>query len=234
MSNAGRMDRSLIGIGLYTPTEAGRLLGIPAGRISRWLSGHETGGVRYEPLWSPQVDLGQDEIALGFRDLIEVRVADALIAGGISAQRVRRGIGLARDIVGANHPLSTSRFRTDGRSVFLQIAEEDGEPRLLDIFSSQYAFHALLEPSLRNVEIGEDGAPARWWPMGRAKSIVVDPARSFGQPIEAESSVPTAALAAAFEAEGSVEGAAQAWGVQPRAIRRAVAFHREIGLRKAA
>jgi hypothetical protein len=56
---------SLIGVGLYTPAEAQRLLGVPAGKISRWLTGHVVGGKRYDPLWSPQIDLGDGKTYLG-------------------------------------------------------------------------------------------------------------------------------------------------------------------------
>lgn len=76
--------------------------------------------------------------------------------------------------------------------------------------------------------------PARWWPLGRGKAILVDPARSFGQPIEAETSVPVTTLVAAAEAEGSSEAAAKAWDVPVRAVRRALAFEREMSAQQAA
>ncbi|WP_298967353.1 hypothetical protein [uncultured Methylobacterium sp.] len=215
---------TLTGIGLYTPAEAGRLLRIPPARITRWLRGHEAGGRRYERLWTPQADLGEDGLFLGFRDLQEVRVAAAFIARGLSPQRVRRAIDLARCVLRDEHPLSTARFRTDGRSVFLQVAEEDGETRLLDLLRGQFAFREIVERSLSNLDYDEDGIPQRWWPLGRGKAIVLDPARSFGQPIEAETAVPVDVLAAAAEAEGSPEAAARAWDVPVRAVKRALAF----------
>jgi uncharacterized protein (DUF433 family) len=214
----------LIGIGLYTPAEAGRLLHIAPSRISRWLRGHSVGEKHYEPLWRPQVDLGEDGICLGFRDLQEVRVASAFIEAGLSAYRVRQAIALARDLVDEERPLSTTRFRTDGRTVFLQVIEEDGQTKLIDLFKGQFAFREIIEQSLTNVEYDEAGIPAKWWPLGRAKSVVLDPTRSFGQPIEAETGVPVDSLVAAVVAEGSQDGAARVWDVPVRAVRRAVAF----------
>ncbi len=41
------MRDDLLGIGLYTPSEAQRLLKIPAGKIGRWLKGHGIGNRRY-------------------------------------------------------------------------------------------------------------------------------------------------------------------------------------------
>ena len=221
------IEHSLVGIGLYTPAEAGHLLGLAPARISRWLRGHVVDGVHYDALWQPEVDFGEDGIFLGFRDLQEVRVAAAFIEKGLSAQRVR-------DVVLEQRPLSTTRFRTDGRSVFLQVLEDGAEPKLIDLFKKQFAFREVLERSLTNVEYDSAGVPKQWWPLGRAASVVLDPTMSFGQPIEAETSVPIEALVAAVQAEGSPETAARVWGVPVRAVKRALAFKSEMQVRQAA
>lgn len=218
------MISDLVGIGIYTPTEAARLTGVSAGRIARWLRGHQTNGRRYEPLWRPQIDINDGQVYLGFRDLMEVRVAAAFIEQGLSPQKVRRAIQIARDLYGKDHPLSTKSFRTDGRSIFLQLSQEEEDGRLIDLLRQQYAFHRIVAPSLRNIEFDDSGVPSRWFPGGTSAHVVVDPTRSFGHPIEEESGVPTAALAAAARAEGSVEAAAKAWRVPVRSVRRALKF----------
>src|SRR3981081_1013779 len=215
---------SLIGLGLYTPAEAERLTGIRSSKIIRWLRGHEISGSNYQALWQPQIDLQDGHVYLGFRDLMEARVADAFISRGLSTQKVRRAIQIAREMVGEERPLSTARFRTDGRTVFLQVLTEEGDNKLIDLFRSQFSFREIIEQSLTNLEMNEEGIPARWWPAGRAKKILVDPARSFGQPIELDSGVPASVLAAAAKAEGSIEGAARAWQVPVASIRRSVEF----------
>ena len=234
MNAHAAISTSLVGIGLYTPAEAGWLLQVAPGKISRWLRGHEANSRSYAALWRAQADMGEDGLFLGFRDLMEVRVAAAFILRGLSPQRVRRAIDLAREVIDDEHPLSTTRFRTDGRTVFLQVIEESGETRLLDLFKGQFAFHAIVERSLRDADYDETGVPTRWWPLGRAKSIVVDPQRSFGRPIEAETSVPVEVLANAAEAEGSAEAAARVWDVPVRAVRRAVSFRSAMDARQAA
>jgi uncharacterized protein (DUF433 family) len=215
---------SLIGLGVYTPAEAERLTGIRSSKIIRWLRGHEVSGSFYQALWLPQVDLQDGHVYLGFRDLMEVRVADAFISRGLSPQKVRRAIQIAREMVGEERPLSTTRFRTDGRTVFLQVLTEEGDHKLIDLFRSQFSFREIIERSLTNLEMDDEGIPARWWPVGRAKKILVDPTRAFGQPIEVDSGVPATVLAAAAKAEGSVEAAARAWRVPVASIRRAVEF----------
>jgi len=216
----------LIGVGLYTPAEAGRLLRVPATRISRWLRGHKIGKYAYPPLWEPEISLGDERIFLGFRDLMEARVADGFIRAGVSAIKVRAAIIAAREAIGQDHPLSTNRFRTDGREIFLHIIQEneDGEKReqLLNLFRRQYEFNGVLDPILKTVDFGEDGNPLVWWPGGRRLNVVIDPARSFGQPIIAASSVPTAILATAAAQDGGIRAAAKAYDVTEASVRHAL------------
>jgi uncharacterized protein (DUF433 family) len=214
----------LIGIGVYTPAEAARLLGVPAAKMVRWLRGHDTPEARYPPLWRPQIDLGDERVYLGFRDLMEVRVANAFIERGLSPQKVRRAIEIARDMLMQERPLSTARFKTDGRTVFLQVLREDGTDQMIDLFRNQHVFREIIEPSLRNIDFDDEGVPLRWWPRGKQARIVVDPRRAFGQPIEVDSGVPASVLSSAAHAEGSPENAARVWGVPVNAVRRAMDF----------
>lgn len=217
----------LVGIGLYTPAEAGRLIGVPSAKLTRWVRGHDIQGRHYEPLWTPEIEIGDDKTYLSFRDLMEARVANVFITRGLSAQKVRLAISVARDVIG-ERPLSTSWLRTDGRAVFLQIAKDgEDEPQLINLFTKQLAFNAVVERTFKHVEF--DGPfPTAWWPRGKRYGVLIDPLRSFGQPIETETSVPTAALAAAVEAEGSDEAAARAWCVPVQAVRRAVRFQNRL------
>ena len=217
------MAESLVGIGLYTPSEAGRLLDVPAGKIRRWLSGHEANGTYYPALWSPQVDLDDDTLHLGFRDLMELRTAHLFLREGISAQAIRKAIGIAREMIGDDRPLSTRRLKTDGKTIFLEVATTQDEPRLLDLLKRQYAFKRIVDASLRDVEFSGN-EPSKWYVGSRGSGVVVDPTRSFGQPIEEQTGIPTAVLAAAARASGNVARTASEWEVPKRAVERALQF----------
>ncbi|KRE21383.1 hypothetical protein ASE66_28535 [Bosea sp. Root483D1] len=218
-------DTSLIGLGLYTPAEAARLIKVPAAKLTRWLKGHGSGNRTYPPLWHGQVDLHDDKLYLGFLDLVQSRMASAFIAAGLSPQKVRRALILARELIEHDHPFATSRFRTDGRTLLLEALGEDEDDRpLVDLFKrGQYVMHKVIEPSLKGIDFDTDIA-ARWWPRGRASDIVLDPARQFGQPIIESVGIPTSILSAAAEAEGSVTRAARLFRVSTAAVQRAVDF----------
>ncbi|MEQ8968549.1 MAG: helix-turn-helix domain-containing protein [Azospirillaceae bacterium] len=226
----------LVGKGLYTAPEAARLIGVRSRTIGRWLRGYRAHGQSYAALWEPEIDIGDGRLYLGFQDLMEIRVAAALIMAGVPARHIRSAIEEARRLLGRDRPLSTNRFRTDGRQILLRVVDtdEDGKERerLLGLFSRQYEFNHVIDPILRTVDFDETGDPNAWWPNGHRGRIVVDPERSFGQPIDAESSVPVSVLASAGRAHGP-KTAAEAFLVSQAAVRRAMAFDAELEARSA-
>ena len=227
-STVVKPDLSLIGIGLYTPAEAARLIGVPVQTLQRWLKGHRIGDREYEALWPLHGELEDGSTYLSFLDLVQARVALALINAGLSAQKVRKAIDRGRTILNTDYPFASARFRTDGRTVVLHVLVPGEDDKLIDLFKDgQYLMKNIVEPSLKGLEFDRDLA-SRWWPGGKEDRIVVDPRRQFGQPIDAETGVPTSVLAGAVDAEGSVQNAARAYQVPEAAIRRAVRFETKL------
>ena len=180
------------------------------------------------PLWRPDypADNQGDVIELSFRDLIELRFVKAFRDCGLSLQTIRECLSRAVEAVQDERPFSTRRFRTDGKTVFLEITHDVNEGELLDLKQRQVVFHRMVAPSLRDLEF-DANVVARWFPLGASRNtIVLDPARVFGRPIVASGGVPTEVLAQAVEVEGSVERVAKLYEVPLPAVRDALAFQR--------
>jgi uncharacterized protein (DUF433 family) len=205
--------------------------------LRRWLYGydydHGSGEREQPPLWQSQYDVDEDGALLGFRDLVEARIVNALRKSRIGLPTIRLCIARAREILGDEHPFSTRAFKTDGRRIFLEITAGVKEPGLIDLRDRQHVFRAFVLPSLSGVEFGESGAK-RWWLVPSRKTLVLDPERSFGQPIIAESGLLTARAAEDVKAEGSIEKVARLYELPVRAIRDAVEFESGMRLAKAA
>lgn len=227
--------QSLFGLGVYSVPEAARITHVSAPRIRRWLAGYtfKSGdAVRSSPpLWQRQI-VSDDSVALSFRDLLEVRFVDAFLRHGVRLTVIRTAAEKAAEIIGDSHPFSTKQFKTDGRSIFADIVQKSGEQSLLDLTKSQYAFKSVMEPFLfAGLEFPEFGnRPMRWWPLGQDRRVVIDPERSFGQPIVTPESVPTSVLARAFHVEGSIDAVARWYEVDPRSVRDAVDFEKTLAI----
>jgi uncharacterized protein (DUF433 family) len=223
-----------IGKGVYSLAEAERLIKIPRQRISRWTRGY-TYRYKGETHHTPPLIAGDTEPSadkspiLSFLDLLEVRFLDAFLVHGVSRKAVRIAALNARELLGRHHPFSTRIFKTDGRSIFAEIAKGTEDKRLLDVVKNQFVFVQVISPSLyAGIEFGESNDPQRWWPLGKKHAVVVDPERGFGAPIVARSGVPTKVLANAFKAEGSVGFVAKWYEVSEREVRDAVLFEERL------
>lgn len=233
------MTQAGYGIGIYTAPEAARMVGMGAQTLRRWVLGYDhkskDARLQHEPaLWTPQYDPeASDGVLLGFRDLIEARIVNALRKKRIGLPTIRICMERAKEIVGQERPFSTSDFKTDGKNIFLQITRDLDEPELIDLKHKQGVFRRVVEPSLADLDFGPDGAE-RWWLLHGKKTIVADPVRSFGQPIVAGHGITTARLAQAVKVEGSIAKVAQFYEVQPRLVRDALTYEGQLAQRKAA
>ena len=220
-----------LGVGLYTAAEASRLLGLPPAKIRRWLGGydyvHRGGKRRADPLWSLQLPKLDGQLGLGFLDLMQLQLVSLFIGEGVSLQAMRLTLVRAAEVLGQDHPFTTANFKTDGRRIFLEIADETGERKAYDLARKQYVFHRLVAPSFRDVDFEAD-VRARWWPMGHRRLVVLDPKMSFGAPIAARSGIPTATLADVAQGEGSPRAVTRWFPVTEREVRDAIEFERRL------
>ncbi|MGO8738174.1 hypothetical protein [Rhodoblastus sp.] len=224
-------EHAAFGIGCYTVPEAARLLKIAPLNIRRWLGGYSYKASGEEafspPLWTPQLPKIESHIELGFRDLIELRFVAAFLKAGLNLFTIRSCLQYARECVNDDRPFSTRRFQTDGKTIFLEGLQRSGETELLDLKRRQYALKDIIEGSFKELDIEHD-AVVRWRPFNGKHSIVIDPKRSFGQPIAAQYGVPTVTLCEALEAEKSVERVAFLYEVSTSAVKDAAQYEKQL------
>jgi hypothetical protein len=82
-----------------------------------------------------------------FRDLIELRFVKALRDMSLSLPTIRQCFELAVQEVKDARPFSTNRFRTDGKTIFLEkiIPGVQQEGELVDLKRGQSVFHRFVE-----------------------------------------------------------------------------------------
>ena len=219
----------------YTVTEAGRLVGLSAERVRRWLRGYEYSyrdGERDQP---PVVQQGGGAPSryASFLDLVDLLFVKRFVDHGVSLQKVRRALEEAREVLGTDH-FARQTFFTDGGAIFLQLKQGARSGRggaILELMSGgQWVIAPVIRQLARQIDFGSPGGLAsRWHPLGRDRPVVLDPKVSFGAPSIAGRGVKTFNIHDLYTAEDeSLEPVRNWWRLTDTEIRAAVDFERQL------
>lgn len=208
-----------IGIGLYSIPVASRLVGVHHAKVRRWID-HDIGIITRT--------LPVEERTLSFLELMELYFVKMFRDQNVSLQTIRKAARAAAKRFKTDYPFAVQRFDTDGKTVFATLIDKETDATVVeDLKASQYVFNKVMRPFFRKLEYRQSGMgdALRYWPLGQDKRIVLDPARQFGKPIDSETSVPTQALYAAYNANGGNLAEVADWfDVPTKAVERAVQF----------
>ena len=197
---------------MYSPAMASRLVGLESSRVRRWLQGYE-----YTYQYA------------SFVDLIDLLFVKKFVEHGISVQRLRKALEEAVDLTGDHH-FAQRRFWTDGRKIFLQIKDKPAEALLELLSGGQWVIAPIIKQVAHQIEFDAiTGVSTRWFPLGKDKSVVVDPSVAFGAPTIAGRGVQTANVFDLYQGEKRNITRVASWLDLPEnAVRDAVEFERTL------
>lgn len=209
--------RDSLGVGLYSIVEAARLLATPRRTLARWVEGYvrelRVGAKHYTPI----IDR-VDDASLTFGNLIELMYVRGFRTCGVPLSEIRDVSAKYRTAWDTAYPLASKRFATDGRKLLIQ----EGDDWEHALTGQQQAFFEEIGSQL--VHVGD--LASEWRPLGRDRSVVLDPDRAFGKPIEDRSGAHTFVLYSAVEAGATVDDVAWWYGTETQSIRDAVAYEK--------
>jgi uncharacterized protein (DUF433 family) len=214
-------NTKFLGRGAYSVADAARFVGRHYNTIRYWLD-PQTGIVK------PSYAI--DAHAISFAELMELHFINMFEAQGVSFQTIRRAAAAAANRYHADYPFSFKRFDTDGRDIFATLTKKSDDKELVeDLKRGQYVFSNIVRPFFRKLDY-DNSDVSRYWPLSKRKRVVLDPARSFGQPIDSKTGVPTKTLFYAVKAEGgqSIKQVAKWFDVPEAAVKSAVEFEKSL------
>jgi uncharacterized protein (DUF433 family) len=209
---------------LYTLAEAARALGVPPSTFATWARGYKrSSGSRRSWHGDPIVtSLGGParQPSIPFIGLAEGMVLAAVRRAGVPLQRVRPALAALTAEIGVDHALASKRLYTDGAELLFDYAEEvasvDAEVvrDLVVIRSRQRVFADVIEQYLKLISYGPDEYASKiQLPAYEYAVVVVDPKRSFGQPIFERSAVPVSNVLERFWAGEDIDTVSAEFGV---------------------
>ena len=168
---------------MYPSAEAGRLVGLSAFRVRRWLKGYEyeyDSTRRHQPPVIRRTD--REDIGFAsFLDLVDLLFAKRFIDYGMSLQRLRKAFDEATEILNTDH-FARRNFFTDGNNIYLEVKEE-GDAILQLLSGGQWVIPEIIKELAHQIDFDEfTGLARRWYPLGPDGLVVLDPLVSFGRP----------------------------------------------------
>jgi uncharacterized protein (DUF433 family) len=204
----GTMTTTVIGRGIYDPTEVARLVRVHPDTITRWTTGKRA-------LVAPSFDGFFD-----FEDLVSLLVVAQLWRRHVPTDEIRRGIeGLAQEL-GVERPLAheeaPERLATVGKAFFANVGE------WADVGKGfQLAFMPMIAPVLKPLEYGNDGMANLWRPLNQ---VTAAPAVQAGTPCVEGTRIPTATIDGLVRVDEEIDDIAFDFDIEVEQIKAALAF----------
>jgi uncharacterized protein (DUF433 family) len=189
--------------GIYTVPDVAHFVRASHAQVRGWVEGHAKSK-------APPIVLGEFErlgwrATMSFKNLIEALFIKCFADEGFTIQAIRLMAEEARRFFNDPHPFARNvAFKTDGKYIFADFWDELQQKRgLYNLKNHNHAIDEIMRPFLREPpEYGADGYAKLWRPRRDvAPNVILNPVRSFGQPIIAQSGVPVRTLVDALKAE---------------------------------
>ena len=212
--------------GIYTVPEAARLVGTTKPKLRSWIEGNR--GAHVAPIIQRQLPRVGGHAVLGFLDLIEAKFIRHFTTW-FSPQTIRKVSVKLRERHDVDHPFAMDkRFRTDGKTIFMESAESDKELRVLNLMNDNFEMEAVIRQSLFDSIFYVDDIARHWIPDPDTDRVLVDPTICFGHPVIKDVRVPTRRLYDTYLVEGGIAQAAEEFEVDFNAVEQAVCFERTL------
>jgi uncharacterized protein (DUF433 family)/DNA-binding transcriptional MerR regulator len=226
--HVGNIDWKNVGhIGLYTVPMAARILHEEGARVRAWINGVQHSGAA--PIIKRQLPQVGGRTVLGFLDLIEARFIKHFRDLNLSPQAIRRFADKLRERHHTDHPFAMNKaFRTDGKVIFMEIAEDEEDKRILNLLNDNFEMGPVIERSLFASILYADDLAYRWRPSDEQPRVVLDPNFAFGRPTIEGIWIPTDTLSTAAEAEGNLGAVAEDFEIDEGAVAQAIAYEQSL------
>jgi uncharacterized protein (DUF433 family)/transposase len=212
----------------YGLAQVDRLLGLPAGTARRWIDGYERAGKQYPPV--VRESSTGDEIAT-WGEFVETRLLSEYRNAGVPLIRMRPAVEALRQELKVRYPLASARtwLRAEGRELVRVVQEKVGlDPHLalVVVDSGQMLCWSAEADSFRSAidwsGKGDDAEPRRLRPVAGIDDVVVDPLRSFGEPVVR--SVRTEIIAELIQAGESQDAIAEIYELPRSSVEAALRY----------
>lgn len=210
-----------LGEGVYTISDCSHILKIPSERLRRWV-------YNYSKISNPNGLLhwnNEKGIGFNFFTLVEIFVVNTLRQSyKLSMQKIK----IARDELklqfDSEYPFAYHSIFSDKTNILTQL--EKGDYLILDK-KRQTAFHKIYDPFCTRLDFDSNtNLVSKYWPLGKSKSIIVDPLHSFGRPTIHRTNITTESIYKLHIAGETIETLSYLYNLETIQINNSIEFEK--------
>ncbi|GAB4510732.1 MAG: hypothetical protein Tsb004_14190 [Allomuricauda sp.] len=174
-------NKPKIGTGIYTASEIAKILRIPYRTVYTWMNKYWDGkiGKDFGAKYSWEINGTR---AVSFHTFIEFYVMMRFSEAGVKPKQVLEAHKELSKMYSTAFPFARKEvlgnIKSDGKLIYLKTVEG-----IIELNGTKQFNLGLIELFFINLEFDNDNLASRFWPIGRGKSILVDPKRRFGHPV---------------------------------------------------
>lgn len=222
--------RDLLGVGVYSPSEAAMYIRVRPDQLMGWLYGSS----RTRPVLEAQFAHHREMVS--FLDMVQAMAIRAMRREEVPLPRIRQAL----EYLKKRHPEVKFPFAQEHKTFIIEprkqlaiLLPEDDADHVLEVSGKhrgQYVHARMLDEYLKKLRFGPDSLAVRFIPMERGKhKVVLDPLIRFGQPRVEPSGLLVETLVEAARNEGSIERAAWWYEVDEQDVRLALDYQKSLG-----
>lgn len=221
--------------GLYTVKEAALYAKMPANTLANWLYGDKS----HQAVRGSRIPKSEGKF-LTFLEFVEALAIRTLRnAHGLSLQKIRSGLEIAKMEYGIDYPFANKHHRTfiSGGDLHITIGENPNPVQITGRNKRQQSIRPCIEQFMQDLVFDDKNTASEYiayrYPVPSEKTtinVTMNPRYCFGDPVVAETGYRAETLWRAAVAEGSEARAAEFYEVEPHEVVAACRYCEEVGM----
>lgn len=215
-------NKPQLGLGIYTPAEIAQILRLPYYKVNRWIDTYWDGelGREFEKKYSWKTENSK---AVSFHTLVEFYVMMQLADAGVKTRKVLEAHKELSQFFNTSFPFALKEvldgINTDGKRIFLSL-----EDTTITLDGTKQFNLGFIKVFFKKLEFGSNNLASRLWPLGKEKSVLIDPERKFGHPVLEMKNIFPEIIYGHYKAGDPIEYISYVYKVTEKEVRDAIEF----------
>ncbi len=170
--------KSKIGEGIYTTSDISKILLLQPSKVKRWVNNFWDN--KFNQINNEEYSWNEGkEKYVNFYTFIEIYVFYELLKHGLSYKSITTAHNEISNELNLKYPFANSKLLVSKNNIFYYY---NNETVVKADKTKQIGIKDIIENLYEKIDINSEHYAERFWPLGKGKSIVIDPHHQFGQP----------------------------------------------------